>query len=236
MHNHTAQYIQIALICLSWIILLVLTVFKGGFGTGSVIGVKACSATYWALYSLNFPLVGAIILGISIYLYLEDKRLAKDGYVKRFYDFNWSLWNTIWLPFWSMISGMLSTALGAAMIRNNVLTEMGVDIEIAAATCSFVNLWDSSLSTILFIIHGTLPWDYGAVFFGVGLIAGLMGQYILGYIVGKLNRKSLISFILGTMILVASSIMGGLGIYNIVMAARKGTPLFAMKSPCNIHN
>lgn len=235
-HDHREQYMQIGIISIAWVTLLVVTLLKGGHGTGSLVGIKTCSDWYWILYSMNFPIIGALITACCIYLYVQDRiRSSKEGYIRKFYEFQWTVKRTILLPIWSFISGILSTALGAALIRNSVLTEMGVDVEVAAATCSFVNLWDSSLSTILFIIHGTLPWDYGAIFFAIGLLAGFCGQFILDFIVRKLNRKSIISFVLGFLILIASLIMVALGIYNLVEQIRRGGNI-GFKSPCNIHN
>jgi uncharacterized membrane protein YfcA len=121
------------------------------------------------------------------------------------------------------------------MIRNSLLLEMGIDIQIAAATCSFILLFDSSISTIMFFVHGTLPIDYAILFFLTGIFSSIFGQFVLGSIVKRFNRKSIIVFLLGTIIFLSSISMGIQGFYNY------STKLFyglntSFKNPCTIHN
>lgn len=218
---------NIFLIFVVWVGVILLAIFQGGFGAKSIVGVKTCSPWYWAILSFNFPWILSFVLAASIFYYCRENTVPSKEK-----EFKFTIKNLILLPILSFISGLLSTALGAAMIRNAVLMELGTDVQVAAATCSFVLLIDSSISTILFIINGTIPIDYGIFFVGLGLLSAFFGQFVIGQLLEKFKRKSVFIFFLAFLIFASALAMAGQGIYHLVINIQSGQDVWGLKKFC----
>lgn len=87
-------WFKILVICVSWVIIFVMQLLKGGHGTPSIAGIKACSIEYWVLVTVSFPVIGIIVILCAIYLLLKHKQKLKIGYVFHKGDIHWNLRNT----------------------------------------------------------------------------------------------------------------------------------------------
>ena len=67
------------------------------------------------------------------------------------------------------------------------------------------------------MVLGVLPWDYGLVFFTIGLLGSLIGQIGLNYIFKRWGRPSWIIFLLGIVIVLSTIAISILTIYQIVL-------------------
>lgn len=121
---------NIVLILIVWIGVIFIALLQGGFGNPSIIGVRLCSKEYWVLLSLNFPWILSIVAMASFYYYKREQSIPSDEK-----QFKFTIKNLILLPILSFFSGLLSTSLGAAMIRNTILMELGTDVSVSSATC-----------------------------------------------------------------------------------------------------
>jgi uncharacterized membrane protein YfcA len=92
-------------------------------------------------------------------------------------------------------------------------------------------LFTSSITTVQFIILGLLPWDYGLWFAANGFLAGLVGTLLIGYLVRKYKKQSIIIFFVAVAILFAAILMCGVGIYNVVRDIQDGVYM-GFRKPC----
>ena len=72
-------YTTLLILLFSWSILVFFSFLKGGKGK-SLIGIQACSASYWGLAMIIFPILFSISLGYGIYLRLKHEKKIKLKY------------------------------------------------------------------------------------------------------------------------------------------------------------
>lgn len=190
------------LYCSGVILLITLhSIFLGGKGGPSVVGIKTCSATYWVLMVLLFPL----LFGITWYI---ARQLVQLYHLKRTVGFEFLNSDIEWTPKRTYITmavaavaGCLSALLGVGvgMLVNPLLLEMAVAPDCSAATSSLLILFTSISTVAQYAIIGRIQWDYGAFFFVLGLLGSLIGQHVLGVLVKKYKSQS---FILLAMLLI----------------------------------
>lgn len=189
------------------VIITVHSIFLGGKGGPSVIGIRTCSATYWVLMILLFP----VLFGISWYI---ARKLVELYHVKRHVGFQFLPSDIEWTPKRTYITmavatgaGCLSSLLGVGggMLINPLLLEMGVAPDCTAATSSLMILFTSISAVAQYGIIGRIQWDYAAFLFILGIIGSVVGQHALGVIVKKYKSQS---YILLAMLLIV--IPGGI--------------------------
>jgi uncharacterized membrane protein YfcA len=105
-------FIKIGVIFITWIIILLTTMLKGGTGFKSLIGVKVCSTEYWILKFSNFPIIFLVMALTGLYLWNSSKNTVVEGYSKKFYEIYWDVKKVVLIPLLGFVSGVLSTALG----------------------------------------------------------------------------------------------------------------------------
>src|SRR5690606_5363497 len=87
-------WFKIFVICISWVIVFVFQLLKGGHGAPSIAGIPSCSVGYWVLVTASFPVIGLIVVLCAIYLLVKHKQKVKIGYVFHKGDIHWNLRNT----------------------------------------------------------------------------------------------------------------------------------------------
>lgn len=106
------------------------------------------------------------------------------------YDIEFNVKNTIYLPLYGFLSGVIASTLGIGggiglyflfhlfeisliilffSVIVPVMNAIGIDPVIAASTSSSMIFATSASSIVQFLIFGSLPWDY---FFGLCIISG----------------------------------------------------------------
>lgn len=228
-------FMKLFILVLCWIIVFALTIMRGGHGAPSVLQIPYCSPWYWVLFSLMFPIMIFITILVAVYLlkkHQERQALVGSGYKFVQGDIRYTLWTVSAYPLLAGFSGMLAGLLGVGggMIKGPLLLALGVDPLVASATASFMILFTASISSIQFVILGTLPLDYGLWFFVFGLLAGMVGQILLHFVFAK-KRKSLVVFCVALIIFVSTLCMTGFGIYNAVVRLQNNMYM-GFHSPC----
>lgn len=195
-------------VCLGIIIgITIHSIFLGGKGGPSVVGIKTCSATYWVLMVLLFP----ILFGITWFI---ARQLVQLYHLKRTCgfqflnsDIEWTERRTYITMVVATCAGCLSSLLGVGggMLINPLLLEMGVAPDCTAATSSLMILFTSISAVAQYGIIGRIQWDYAAFLFILGLLGSIVGQHVLGVLVKKYKSQS---FILLAMLLIV--IPGGI--------------------------
>lgn len=194
---------------LCWAVLLVLTLLKGGHGAPSVIGVKPCSGTYFALYASVFPV--AIIFTIAVGFHLRRQARLKDaaGYHYLEGDVVWTNRNAFLFPALSFFSGVAAGMLGigGGMIKGPMLVEMGILPKVMSATASYMILFTASATVTQFSILGLLPVDYGLFWTTLVFVSSLVGQKGINYFVKRTGRNSLVIFCIASLISIATILL-----------------------------
>uniref|UniRef100_A0A6B2L2X6 Membrane transporter protein n=1 Tax=Arcella intermedia TaxID=1963864 RepID=A0A6B2L2X6_9EUKA len=207
------------LILLSSLILVVVhSLFIGGRGK-SVIGIGPCSALYWSMFMLIFPILFLITFMTVRYLLLSEKLKKALDYKYLPGDIHWNKKNSGIISLLSFGAGILSSLLGigGGMILSPLMLELNVLPAVTAATSVCMIFFTSSSASVQYAILSRILWDYGGVLFVIGLFSGIIGQLGLSWIVKKYKKMSLIIFTV-VLIIGCSTILlgvtGGLRVLN----------------------
>merc|ERR1719221_2395631 len=142
-------------------------------------------------------------------------------------ELQWSSATTKEIAVWSLMAGMLAAlcGIGGGMIMGPRLLDLGFLPQVQAATTA-TTLFVMSTSTVLaFIIQGTAPLDYTlllACFTGVGAV---FGKAVIGWLVKRFRRPSIIMFLLGGIILTSVVVMVGTGLVDVINDIQNGEGL-----------
>eukprot|EP00026_Physarum_polycephalum_P007771 Phypoly_transcript_07837.p1 GENE.Phypoly_transcript_07837~~Phypoly_transcript_07837.p1 ORF type:complete len:476 (+),score=19.90 Phypoly_transcript_07837:130-1557(+) len=208
-HLLIVPWSKIILLIFILIISTVLSFLKGGGDEVSIVGIKACSLKYWATAMAIFPVI-FLIWGYEGYGSIrETNRKINNGIPTSIGDVKWTLARVIGVGWVSFLAGILASLLGVGggLIKGPVLIELGLPPEVVAATSSYMILFTSISASVQYIIIGSVMWDYGAVLFGIGLIASFAGQTLLYWLVERYNRKSYIIFVIAVVIGVSAVLL-----------------------------
>jgi len=216
-----------------WVIIFLISLFKGAHGAPSVIGVVQCSPLYWVLSVVVFPIVFVMTLLIGWYLVHSHNKKVRLNYSFQQGDVQYTVANVIWYPLLCVFAGIMASlvGIGGGMIKSPLLLELGVPPSVAGASASFMILFTSSISTVQFVILGLLPWDYGLWFAANGFIAGLIGTLAIAHLVKKYNKQSIIIFSVAVAIAFAILLMFGVGLYGVIQDIRDGVYM-GFRNPC----
>ena len=173
LHNEkSTPFTKLFVLVLCWVIVFILTIVRGGHGAPSVFHIDHCSVWHWVLFAAMFPIMIAVSYMVGVYLVRKHKErsaLVSHGYRFVAGDPHWSVGTVILYPVFSALSGVIAGMLGVGggMIKSPMLLYLGLDPLVAAATASFMMLFTSSISSIQFVILGTVPFDYGRKYYCV---------------------------------------------------------------------
>jgi Sulfite exporter TauE/SafE len=109
--------------------------------------------------------------------------------------------------FVGMIAGMVG--LGGGVLIAPLMMELGVHPQSAAATSTLVVLFSSTIASVTFGLYGRINLSYFAVYGPVCFVGGLVGVFILSGLVRRYNMASLITLLLGTLVVVSAGLVAG---------------------------
>lgn len=180
-------YLLILIMALTFTLIVLFALFKGGEEVDSLIGIQGCS-TEW----------GVLVAGISIYCVFAA---GLSWYIAR-KDIIWKESKVIMFLGVALFGGIASGLLGigGGLIVAPLLLEMGLIPEVTSASSSFLVLFTSSSTSVQFMIHGMLNLEYASVLFFISVIASFIGVTFINRLVKKYNRPSIIVFTLGILI------------------------------------
>ena len=135
--------------------------------------------------------------------------------------------------------------MGGGIVKGPLMLHMGVHPFVASATCAVMIMFTSVAATTMFIAFGTLLWDYGIFLFIIGsiwrvyfysfvsinivclsvfvlgLLATVVGQFGVSYLVSKYRRVSLVSLSIGAVVALSTVLMAVQSIFSL-LDARNG--------------
>lgn len=216
---------------ISWLVVFLQALFRGGHGSSSIIGIRCNSTDYWLLTILPLGILVGITLRIGYRLRLENRLKVLSGYHFMEGDIHWTKSRVRIFPAYCVIAGIAAGLLGigGGMVKGPIMLEMGILPPVQSATASFMILFTSSSTTLQFAIAGQFPgslqYDYVAWFAFIGFLGGMCGQKVVAYLVKKYKRESIVVYILAAVIGLSAVAMGIIGLKSTVKDIEKGVHL-----------
>ncbi|KAE9619632.1 hypothetical protein Lal_00038042 [Lupinus albus] len=177
--------------------------------------VEVCSAWYWVLFSLQFPIAFGVFGYEAVKLYREHKKRMSMGNLENICEasIDWTALNLAFCALCGILGGTVGGLLGSGggFILGPLLLEIGVIPHVASATATFIMMFSSSLSVVEFYLLKRFPIPYALWLIGVSVLAGFWGQFIVRKLIKFLGRASIIVFILSGVICASALTMGVVG-------------------------
>uniref|UniRef100_H3GTF1 Membrane transporter protein n=1 Tax=Phytophthora ramorum TaxID=164328 RepID=H3GTF1_PHYRM len=216
---------------ISWLVVLVQSMLRGGHGAPSIIGITCNSADYWMLTFLPLLILVAITLWVGYQLRLLNRLKVLCAYPFVEGDIHWIKHRVLIFPTLCTMAGVAAGLLGigGGMVKGPIMLEMGILPPVQSATANFMILFTSSSTTLQFAINGQFPgerqYDYMAWFALIGCIGGFCGQKVVAYLVKKYRRESIMVYLLAATIGLSALAMGVIGLQSTMRDIEKGVHL-----------
>ncbi|KAL2323155.1 hypothetical protein Fmac_027534 [Flemingia macrophylla] len=205
--------IEILCFNLRWKRILVLVAVWASFLLNDV---EACSAWYWVLFGLQFPIALMLFGYEAVKLYKEHKSRISTGNQECICEasIEWTAMNLAFCALCGIVGGVVGGLLGSGggFVLGPLLLEIGVIPQVASATATFVMMFSSSLSVVEFYLLKRFPIPYALYLTLVSVLAGFWGQFFVRRLIAFLGRASIIVFILSGVIFASALTMGVVGI------------------------
>ncbi|XP_057460175.1 sulfite exporter TauE/SafE family protein 4-like [Actinidia eriantha] len=199
---------RLLVLLLVWVCFLLLQVIKND--------MAVCSAWYWLIFCIQFPVALGVFGYECVTLYKESKKRRSTGNTESVCEATLE-WTPLQLAFCALcgilggtVGGLLGS--GGGFILGPLLLEIGVIPQVASATATFVMMFSSSLSVVEFYLLKRFPIPYALYLIAVSILAGFWGQFFIRKLITFLKRASLIVFILSAVIFASALTMGVIGI------------------------
>ncbi|KAG6967809.1 hypothetical protein JG688_00006124 [Phytophthora aleatoria] len=218
-------------LALSWLLILVQSMLRGGHGAPSAIGVTCNSSTYWllTLLPLAIPISVSLWMGYRLRLLNRYKVIGNYPFVEG--DIHWIKRRVLMFPAVCTTAGVAAGLLGigGGMVKGPIMLEAGVLPAVQSATASFMILFTASSTTLQFAINGQFPgefqFDYMAWFAFVGFLGGFCGLKCVGFFVKKYKRESIMVYMLAATIGLSAVAMGLIGLRSTLADIESGVHL-----------
>merc|ERR1719215_2592067 len=155
---------------------------RGGGNFPSPFGFDCGSFGFWLLYFGSVPWVFAFALYFRSLLQSEFKQKVASGHAFDEGEVQWNDKNSVRYPALCALSGLLAGlfGVGGGIVKGPLMLEMGVIPSVASASAAAMILYTSAAASISFAVFGLLHPVYGAIFFTLGLVCTVVGQYTVG--------------------------------------------------------
>eukprot|EP00933_Yihiella_yeosuensis_P034440 TRINITY_DN27924_c0_g1_i1.p1 TRINITY_DN27924_c0_g1~~TRINITY_DN27924_c0_g1_i1.p1 ORF type:complete len:347 (+),score=55.65 TRINITY_DN27924_c0_g1_i1:88-1041(+) len=217
---------KLAGFALMWAILVVSILMRGGRATPGA--VSYCSPMYWILVAVT--VVALAVLGIvqSLAAISMSDSQPPDNGAEEEAELCWTKSTTIQIALWSLFAGTLAAlcGIGGGMVMGPKLLDLGFKPQVQSATTATTLFIMSSSTALAFLVQGTAPFDY-AIFLGLFTALGaVVGKAVIGFVVKKTRRPSVIMFLLGGIICVSVIVMVITGLADVISDIRQGEDLW----------
>jgi len=195
---------------------MLIAVGAGHENVQSLIGIKKCSIEFWLLLAL----VGVVLCFIGFlncYLIVRsDNNLEKKFQYPADLDFTMTRYIILIITgfFAGTAAGVLG--IGSGMVNGPVLLELQLNPQVATTTAAFIIIFTSSSTVCQYLLLGQLPWKLAVWYWPTGFLSGMIGQYIIAYIVKRYKKASIICFLLAGIIASCAVVLVYQGISNVI--------------------
>ncbi|KAG7389583.1 hypothetical protein PHYBOEH_007401 [Phytophthora boehmeriae] len=215
----------------SWALILVQSILRGGHGAPSAIGVTCNSSDYWLLTLLPLMILVAISVWVGYRLRLLNRYKVLGNYQFIEGDIRWIQHRVLLFPAVCTIAGVAAGLLGigGGMVKGPIMLEAGVLPVVQSATASYMILFTASSTTLQFAINGQFPgelqFDYMTWYALVGCLGGLCGLKCVSFFVKKYKRESIMVYTLAATIGLSAVAMGFIGLQTTLSDLENGVHL-----------
>jgi len=178
--------------------------------------------SFWYMVLLLAPLPWVLVISMYQRKLLIDMHSTKerlDYYSKNVVegDIHWDERATIVYPLICSVAGMCAGmfGIGGGIVKGPLMLEMGVDPQVSSGTAAFMIFFTAGSASVSFALFGLLQKDYAMFFFTFGLIFTYIGQIVAENVIKKLGRSSIVIFLIATIILASTILMGIEGVQNV---------------------
>jgi uncharacterized membrane protein YfcA len=200
MHQYPRNKI-IALLVL-WIGLFFITLFKGGKGVDSIVGIQCNSPWYIVLIVLQFVWLGGFAMFFGYVLLRKQNEREKVRYPYLHDDPVWDKKSLRFYGSFTFVAGIVAglIGIGGGMVLGPLMLVMNVDPRVSSATNATMIVLISSSVSVIFVISGLVPWSYAIFYFFVCLAGALFGKSRIDKYIQRTGRASILVFILASII------------------------------------
>ena len=149
-------------------------------------------------------------------------------------DLRWTPRTTALYPAICISAGVIAglLGLGGGLVLTPLMLELGVAPPVSAASTQVTLLVSSFASAVVYAVNDAVPWDYGAALAAVALLATLLGQWLVAWLVRRLGRGSVVVIVLAAMFSVSTGAALAVVIVTAVDLARRPEKLTLSKGVC----
>eukprot|EP00308_Calcidiscus_leptoporus_P004460 CAMPEP_0119370574 /NCGR_PEP_ID=MMETSP1334-20130426/16928_1 /TAXON_ID=127549 /ORGANISM="Calcidiscus leptoporus, Strain RCC1130" /LENGTH=491 /DNA_ID=CAMNT_0007387667 /DNA_START=191 /DNA_END=1666 /DNA_ORIENTATION=+ len=198
----------------TWLVVMALSLLKGGHGSPSLLGVRCGTLGYWLVVLLNIPVLGALSALSARRLLAQHRRRLELGYEYAEGDVQWDREKVVKYPAIvacaAVAAGMLG--VGGGMVLGPIFLELDLLPEVSSATSTLMVLFMSSSTVGQFIVFGMIDAEY-AIFFGLvgGVLGAIIGTKGARALLQRTGRASFIIFFLAGLLIGSGVLMVATG-------------------------
>jgi hypothetical protein len=186
-----------------YLLFLVFVLVRGGKGISFVL--EPCSESYWVFTIVFSVLCGGLVVWLGFLLVRQDRHYIMLEYQSERKEVMWTPLKCTKLVmtalFLAVGMGLLGTA-GVSPLTH--LLSCGIRSKSAAATCTVLSFFISSLSFLQFAVAGQTDYEYGA-FLSTACAFGCL------FTIQRYSHSSLLLYLLGLIFALAASGMATFG-------------------------
>ncbi|KAJ6255765.1 protein yippee-like [Anaeramoeba flamelloides] len=210
-------YWKIAVCLFNWIFIIIFSLFKGGDGQYSIIGVKKCSSKFWIIIACIYPFI--IISTYLVIKYLDKTEKKKIRLKWKFNpgDIRWNRSAFILIPTLSLLTGIIASliGIGGGLLISAFLVELNCLPPVISATSAAIILFTSSSTSLQYLIIGQLKPEYAAWYFSLSFVAFIIGQLVFVRLVKKLKRTAIIIILIAIITWISCLMIGTSSFLNL---------------------
>jgi len=210
------------------ILISVLSLMRGGkAGMTSVIGVEACSGSYFFITFLSF----AVMIGATCYfasgLVERHNQCELVNYPTIEGDIVWNQRNCVMYPVLACAAGAMGGMLGigGGMIMGPLLLELGMLAETTAATSATTVLLTAASGTFQESLLGMMLVQRGFWYFFLGAFSTWIGQVGVNHIVRKYKMSALIVVMVVVVMFLSMIMMSWVGLVEVQNDLKHGNDM-----------
>ena len=227
------HWLNVLIIMGIFIISNLVTLFRGGSGIKSIIGISKCSGSDWAVFIIY--IVVSLFVSFLGSVYVLKKQRAKQALqLTHPSDVIWGAGRFVFGWCFMLVAGAAATISGLG--GGSIMTPFMYSIELMPQSASATSLLLTTLSkivvTLLNYFSGVLLVDY-MFFLGAFLgVASFLADFTNQRIQKKIKKPSVVSFIFAAVMVICIGLFIGSSIQNINRAKESGRSITQFGKYC----
>eukprot|EP00698_Gefionella_okellyi_P025094 TRINITY_DN9075_c0_g1_i1.p1 TRINITY_DN9075_c0_g1~~TRINITY_DN9075_c0_g1_i1.p1 ORF type:complete len:463 (-),score=82.79 TRINITY_DN9075_c0_g1_i1:24-1412(-) len=225
------DWVTVVALVVCCLVALVVILVKGGAAVPESMHVRACSEGYWALLITGM----ATLLAISVVHGVVLARKTSQGVIDAS-AIKWAPGRVSVYTAYSALCGLVAACvgLGGEVMLSPLMLRLNLPPTVAAATASFSMMFASLAAILNYWSIGRTAAIGACWYTGIGVVSALVGHLVIHRIVTRYNKMTWLLFLLAGVGLIASVLMGVIGIPKIQLEFTHGRT--RIRSLCEMVN